>query len=223
MLCWRHWQPFANWECTAAAALAASLTALPSTTTHHHASSCSQPLPRALVLPRREVRHAVQRNEPGSDQAHELNRVNHDEHGEALLESAPNDHALSKSRLENASLALNAFSSCVILAAHVTAPKQLPHSISPENHPYIDYTRRRPSSSILHNRYIILPPATAHMQNAAICAATRYKQTGQPATQTWAGQAPSGSCGGRLTVVPQMTYKGFRRVGRGRIPAGVRP
>jgi hypothetical protein len=174
---------------------------------HHHASSCSQPLPRALVLARREVRHAVQRNEPGSDQAHELNRVNHDEHGEALLESAPNDHALSKSRLENASLALNAFSSCVILAAlctaHVTAPKQLPHSISPENHPYIDYTRRRPFSSILHNRYSILSPAAPQLtcktpqsaqQRVTSKPGSPQRRHGQDKRQEAAARAVSPSC-----------------------------
>ncbi len=102
-----------------------------------------------------------------------------------------------------------------ILAAQVTAPKQLPHTMSPQNHPYSGHTRRRPSSSILHHRYSILPPATAHTQYAAICAATRYTQTRQPATQTCAGQAPSGSSGGRLTVTPQLAYKALSTVGRG--------
>ena len=54
-------------------------------------------------------------------------------------------------------------------APHVNAPNTLPTHISPVNQPYRTQTRCRSSSSILHQRQNMVPPAIALTQNAAIC------------------------------------------------------
>ena len=53
--------------------------------------------------------------------------------------------------------------------AHVAIPKQLPHSISPLNHPYSRHKLLRDCSSIRRQRYNMTPLARALMQYAAIC------------------------------------------------------
>jgi hypothetical protein len=95
--------------------------------------------------------------------------------------------------LDPTSLARRTFTRLIILAAHDTAPKQLPHIINAVNQPYSRHTRCRPSSSIRHHRRNIDPPATALAQYAAICASKHQRQSGQYAAAGWEQQAASSS------------------------------
>ena len=90
-----------------------------------------------------------------------------------LRETASSAVPCARLRFDNRTLPLKAFSSCVILAAHEMAPKQLPHNMSAQNRPYSRHTRGRPPSSILHHRSSMQPAATALTKYAAICSAAR--------------------------------------------------
>ena len=84
-----------------------------------------------------------------------------------------------------------------IHAPQATAPQQLPHSISPLNHPYSRHAHCRPCPSIRNHRKNMVPLAKALTQYAAICAATA-----SPATCN----THNAQCGtaARLTVTPQL-------------------
>ena len=85
-----------------------------------------------------------------------------------------------------------------MIAPHATAPKQLPHSISPLNQPYSRHTPRRPSPSIRRHRKNMVPLAQALPQNAAICAGKA-----SPATCN-AHQKHTQAAAAHLTVTPQL-------------------
>jgi hypothetical protein len=70
--------------------------------------------------------------------------------------------------------------------------------MSAQNRPYSRHMRRRPSSSILHHRYSMIPPAKTHRQYATICSAKRHETTGSPQLKTAA------AAGGALTVTMQL-------------------